>query len=967
VNGREERTVTGTGTTGSNSPSFTVPAINSSNIRTSGQPSSNIFRYDLEVRAYNATGYKSEYLTIWNFPGMSVNDTNRAELIETAGDFSKIVLGSAGINKSYVLMNSNVVLSSHTPIGTSTEPFTGNFFGNGHTITISGWSWGTGTATPNDIGLFGAVTSTSKIEGENTIIIPVVIRDLTLEYSAPVINKDVTALTRVGGITGNSTGNTSILNCIVRGVNPSNTLSVDAKSGNSQEIHIGGIAGNFEGSGFIQNCRAALSISYLSSGHSGEVYIGGIAGRTGQGSTNNKLRINNGYSNDSKDFDINRLLINGVTISVNLNANKQNSRGVIGIGGAVGISNNNTINDVEFLDGTILFNKSSTGSDSLFDRYGGLIGNSNNTNIINCFFSGNIGSVSNQTGYLARIGGLVGDNTTTTVGEFYINNCTVRGNIELNNIRTIYVGGVIGRSSKNDNTSISKIITNTFFEGNITVRGSAAIYAGGFCGLFEHLGQHTKYNCGVLEGTIDVNTDGAAIVGGFTSQFTGNISNCFSKIDIIANLFGLSNIGGFIGNLITGSVISSCYATGNILVIRDDSTTGQVNSIGGLVGTSGGNTTVSDSYALGNVFVNEQNGNTSIHVGGLVGSLGNNGSGDIINCFAAGQVIAQSRSGEVHAGGLVGQMFVTGGSIRNSSALGVSVTAKTPHNSRNAGRIYGTPTSGMSNNNYARDDMRLEVSNDYNTVSFPFWDGVVPVLPDLPPTTYYRYPSLDTVGFATMHGENASLSAFRNPLFWEKGGFDNLSGDITFHNALGERITSAAIGTPVTVRYSGEENITRRWFRNGAFITNTTGVSTYTPPVPTQWNPVIGSYTVIVYNDNYNSLTSASITVVAASGDPYLTGYLTISPKTDAIGSVLTAAYSGTETVTYQWLRNGLEIAGATTASYTADSLGRYTVRASSPGFPAITSQSITITGNSSDRWNYNNVVRDGHPRLKWE
>ena len=81
------------------------------------------------------------------------------------------------------------------------------------------------------------------------------------------------------------------------------------------------------------------------------------------------------------------------------------------------------------------------------------------------------------------------------------------------------------------------------------------------------------------------------------------------------------------------------------------------------------------------------------------------------------------------------------------------------------------------------------------------------------------------------------------------------------------------------------------------------------------------------------------------TGVPALSGNITISPAGPVIiGAVLTASYSGTETVSYQWKKDGSEISGATATTYTANEAGSYTVTVSAPGYASKTSASVTVT-----------------------
>jgi len=96
-----------------------------------------------------------------------------------------------------------------------------------------------------------------------------------------------------------------------------------------------------------------------------------------------------------------------------------------------------------------------------------------------------------------------------------------------------------------------------------------------------------------------------------------------------------------------------------------------------------------------------------------------------------------------------------------------------------------------------------------------------------------------------------------------------------------------------------------------------------------------------------NGLTSSkTITLVGDDLKPiYLTGTITINPAVSAtIGTELTAIYSGTETVTYQWNKDGSVIAAATEAKYTPNSTGSYTVTVSATGYnTGLTSAVVTV------------------------
>jgi len=74
--------------------------------------------------------------------------------------------------------------------------------------------------------------------------------------------------------------------------------------------------------------------------------------------------------------------------------------------------------------------------------------------------------------------------------------------------------------------------------------------------------------------------------------------------------------------------------------------------------------------------------------------------------------------------------------------------------------------------------------------------------------------------------------------------------------------------------------------------------------------------------------------VVVPTGPKTLSGTISISPSSGVtVGNQLTAVYSGTETVTYQWSRGGTTVPGATARTYSPSTTGSYTVTVSAAGY----------------------------------
>jgi Immunoglobulin domain/FG-GAP-like repeat len=157
---------------------------------------------------------------------------------------------------------------------------------------------------------------------------------------------------------------------------------------------------------------------------------------------------------------------------------------------------------------------------------------------------------------------------------------------------------------------------------------------------------------------------------------------------------------------------------------------------------------------------------------------------------------------------------------------------------------------------------------------------------------------------------------------------------------------STAVGASVTLvaAASGTPTPTYQWKKTGVAISGATA-SSYT--ISSVTSASAGSYTVVASN-SAGSVTSntATLTVV---GLPTITAQPT-GGKTINMGSpfTLTAAASGTGTVTYQWKKDGVSIPGATSSTYSVVSAavsdsGDYTFSAKNAA-GTVTSSTTTMT-----------------------
>lgn len=164
------------------------------------------------------------------------------------------------------------------------------------------------------------------------------------------------------------------------------------------------------------------------------------------------------------------------------------------------------------------------------------------------------------------------------------------------------------------------------------------------------------------------------------------------------------------------------------------------------------------------------------------------------------------------------------------------------------------------------------------------------------------------------------------------------------HTVISGGVNALLAGSSVTITAatSGSPMPTFQWRKNGVKIPGATSASYRINRV----NPSdAGTYTLVATNAA-GAATSVDVvlTVSSATGRPVFT----VQPKSQsvAVGSAVTfaAGASGSPTPTYQWKKNGVNLAGATSAAYTisgasAGDAGTYTVvAANSVG-------SVTSTG----------------------
>ncbi|MCL2066430.1 MAG: hypothetical protein FWG99_03075 [Treponema sp.] len=731
-----------------------IQPLNTGGVR-SAQPVSGIQRYDIYIEL-SGGGYEDMRLkgplTIWNIPGMKVKPDNT------------VLLGNYNINtalvaedskeKNFVLAEDITISGTWAPVGDNTKLFEGNFYGNGHTITLNS---GLNTAKKAYAGLFGYAQGAE-------------IRDLRVVYAGAAIIPDATVPAEglmargwespagvpynafyAGGIAGCMI-DTKVRNVITDSLS-SAVFSVTPSAYSA--VWLGGIAGYIEGAGIVENCYAGLPVT-CKPGSSGNANVGGVAGEVRQGG------------------------IDGVTIAANVSADIGANEGWLNIGGVAGISRSNNLRDITFKEGVVSFYRNA--DRVLSDACGGIVAIAYETNLENCFFAGAVESArsSGKVSNFTFLGGLIAYNFVKDA-HVTINNCHVQGNIGINYANGGMFSGVVGYMIIEGETdddegwistgSGSVTMTNSFFEqGIINFNGFGHTYASGFAGLIN--GKNNLFsNCGIYEGTLVLEVvqtgEDTFYAGGFTSDNYGEISNCFSGIDVIARYEGDSyvSIGGFAGANSFGGTISACYAAGTVrALVRNNSIKDLGVNVGGFAGSSYIGT-IENCYALGDVLADKQAGATGLTVGGLVGWIGDS---KISRCFSTGQVCAQNSVIGVNAGGIVGGS--NDSTIECTAALGGKVASAS---GGGAGRIAGYADGGLSNN-YAIDTMFT--SNDGSYVSG------LKFLEDDVDSIMGNFPEWIPSGTAdnNVHGETKSISDFQSAVFWQRElGFSNTVWDFS--------------------------------------------------------------------------------------------------------------------------------------------------------------------------------------------
>ena len=219
---------------------------------------------------------------------------------------------------------------------------------------------------------------------------------------------------------------------------------------------------------------------------------------------------------------------------------------------------------------------------------------------------------------------------------------------------------------------------------------------------------------------------------------------------------------------------------------------------------------------------------------------------------------------------------------------------------------------------------------------------------NIPGATASTYTTL-----ATALGDNAAV--FTVVVSNSAGGVTSGNATLTV-NAVVEAaaITTQPVAQTVTagqsttfsVTATGTGPFTYQWRKNGVNIPGATASSYTIPTTSSADNNAV--FTVVVSNSAGTvTSSSATLTVVVAPS-------ITTQPAAQTVNAGQTATFSVTATGTaplYQWRKNGMDISGATSSSYTtpatssADNAAEYTVTVSNSA-GTVTSSNASLTVN---------------------
>jgi hypothetical protein len=485
--------------------------------------------------------------------------------ISTADDLAGLAqLVNAGNNfdSKYIKLatGTNLDLSAYSnwePIGTSVNPFKGNFDGNGailSNLTINDTRT-LGLGQSIFLGLFGDVGVGGSI---NHVTLTGVNIAVTHNYADLLSSRN----SFVGAIAGANEG--TISNCSVSG--SINVSGID--------VIVGGIVGtngsnsgtsaNTNGTVLLSssNCAIAATSCYL------VAHVGGIAG-----STSRETGVISGCASQGT------IQVNGTLADDGTYRCSPNVGGVVGYAASATISDSTSSCSVTVRDSFRYVNA------------GGLAGTALSTSIYNSSSSGNVLAYGGDNdGFLyeqVAAGGLIGLFHSTLPSKEIVN-CFSTGNAEAQVKATgkqgySFAGGLVGYVKQwTSPTSITGSYASGTAKAVALDNGVAS--SGGFAGYLQGAAVESCYSVGNAQSTAA--TGGYARAGGFAGIVVdATVTNGYSTGSSTSNCATKEYAGGFAGALAYTTFFKNVYSIGRPSVVGSGTTSAAGASFGFTTGT----------------------------------------------------------------------------------------------------------------------------------------------------------------------------------------------------------------------------------------------------------------------------------------------------------------------------------------------------------------------------------------------
>ena len=635
-----------------------------------------------------------------------------------------------------------------TPIGTSDDPFTGEFDGNGY--TVSNFKITTGRQC---VGLFGYNKGVIKNLGVENFTVNVSYSGnvyagglVGRNYGGSILNSyaagDVSATSSdsnayAGGLVGRNDDG-SILNSYATG----NVSATSSRSSSSSYLYAyaGGLVGSNNG-GNITNCYATGNVRATSTSSSTNAYAGGLVGSGG--SILNSYAAGDVSATGSYNAYAGGLVGSGGSIlnsyaTGNVRATSTSTSsshyayagGLVGSGGSIANSYaTGTVSATSYRSayagglvgsGGSIANSYATGNVSAtstaystpiyFDYAyaGGLVGYNDGGNITNCYATGNVSATSSISDCSAYAGGLVGRNDGSILNSYATGNVSATAT-STSTLSSAYVGGLVGSNSNSGSImNCYRYSGQTFYRKKGSTTYSTASNTLGTAVSLENF----KSPSWVYKNLWTAETEIWDFSNGYPTldyEYIDSVIITISTAEELERLQGQTlvlsyelkadiDLGGMEWTPVAifyGTFDGNGYTVSNFKI-----TTGRT-----YVGLFGYNVGVIENLGVENFTVNVSY--SGVSAGGLVGS----NSGSILNSYAAGDVSATSTSYSANAGGLVGD---NSGSITNSYATG-NVSATGSSNAYAGGLVGVNNSSGDITNSYATGEVSATSTSTYDS------------------------------------------------------------------------------------------------------------------------------------------------------------------------------------------------------------------------------------------------------------